>query len=178
MNNKPLIKVFLGLGNPGPKFHETRHNIGFRVIDALAEHFTAHFKHIENMELATGTSNDHQIIFIKPETFMNNSGQVIPFVRKKGIDANQILVVHDDLELPFGTLKIRFGGSHKGHNGLKSLISHLGTTDFWRLRFGIGRPAHADQVPDYVLAPFNKTETQEIEPIIAQAVSLILNSCN
>lgn len=174
--NKPCIKAFIGLGNPGPKFHLTRHNIGFRILDQLAENLHAAFKHVENMELATAMLGDNQLLFVKPETFMNNSGQVIPFLRKRNISAEEIMVVHDDLELPFGHLKVRFGGSHKGHNGLKSLIAHLGTANFWRLRFGIGRPAHADRVPDYVLAPFNKEEAAEVESKIIEATDLLLQS--
>ena len=124
------------------------------------------------MELAEVIISDNKVLLIKPQTFMNNSGEVMPYLQKQGIKPNEILVVHDELELPFGTMKLKFGGSHKGHNGLKSIIDVIGK-DFWRLRFGISRPEERDNVSDYVLSPFTKIEQTELDTLIDQAIILI-----
>ena len=165
------IKAIIGLGNPGPRFYYHRHNIGFRVLDELANRYSGHWETKNNMELATVTIADHAILLIKPQTFMNDSGAVIPFLQKKGIKAEQILVVHDELEKPFGSLAFKIDGSHRGHNGLRSIIGVCGP-QFMRLRFGIGRPENKDDVPNYVLQPFDKEKTI-IEQKIQEAVVLI-----
>jgi len=109
---------------------------------------------------------------IKPQTFMNSSGRVLPFLLKKGIKGENILVVHDELEKPFGKLVIRFGGSPRGHNGLRSIQGMIGK-DFWRLRFGIGRPEEKSQVGNYVLSPFLPEEENEIDVLIEETICLI-----
>jgi peptidyl-tRNA hydrolase, PTH1 family len=168
------ISAIIGLGNPGPRFYATRHNIGFRVLDALAHQYNANFRLQGNAEIASITVNQHPILLIKPQTFMNASGEVAPFLKKKGIGADQILVVHDELELPFGTIKSRKGGSAKGHNGLRSLIAAFGP-DFMRVRVGIGRPAERDQVPDYVLSPFSEPAS-DVERMIEQVAQAIVDT--
>lgn len=165
------IKAIIGLGNPGPRFYYHRHNIGFRVLDELAKKYAGHWETKNNMELATITIADHSVLLIKPQTFMNDSGAVIPFLQKKGIKAEQILVVHDELEKPFGSLAFKIDGSHRGHNGLRSIIAACGP-QFMRLRFGIGRPENKEDVPNYVLQPFDQERTI-IEQKIAEAVALI-----
>ncbi|MCB9492764.1 MAG: aminoacyl-tRNA hydrolase [Epsilonproteobacteria bacterium] len=177
------IKAIIGLGNPGSRYTKTRHNIGFRVVDQLAqdlhtapwlEQNNAHYVQVQIP--AQGQTESAQVVYlVKPQTFMNNSGNVISFLQKKGIRAENILVVHDELEKAFGKISINFGGSAKGHNGLRSIINVIGK-DFWRLRFGIGRPPDKQDVPHYVLAPFSKTEESELEVLISNAVHLILNS--
>lgn len=166
-----MIKAIIGLGNPGQKYYHTRHNIGFRVIDELASNYGANWKQQDNMEITKISIDSHELILIKPQTFMNSSGDVIPFLSKKGIKPDEILVVHDELELPFGKIAIKFGGSHKGHNGLKSIISKIGD-QFYRLRFGISRPEVREDVPDYVLEKFKEPEIQ-IQDLISQALNLI-----
>ena len=104
---------------------------------------------------------------------MNRSGEVISFLQKKGIKSDEILVIHDELEKPFGNLSIKFGGSAKGHNGLRSIISVVGQ-DFWRLRFGIGRPDNKENISEYVLSPFSTQEESEIPNLIDKAVNLII----
>ena len=168
------LKAIIGLGNPGPRYEYTRHNIGFRVVDALAQHYHAEFKKQDLMMLAMVMIHDVPLILIKPQTFMNDSGKVISFLQKKGITADQILVVHDELELPFGEMKCKIGGSSKGHNGLRSIIQVLGP-DFHRLRIGIGRPDQREEVPDYVLQKFKEPEEQ-VEHVIEKAVTMIENS--
>lgn len=170
------IKAIIGLGNPGSKYALTRHNIGFRVVDELAVQLNVRFQKQELMEVATASwtinGTVQSIILIKPLTYMNDSGKVIPFLNKKGIKAENILVAHDELEKPFGATNLKFSGSAKGHNGLKSIIGMIGQ-DFWRLRCGIGRPDNRDDVPDYVLSNFPSSEEQRVSEIIDEALRLI-----
>lgn len=162
------IQAIIGLGNPGPSYVYTRHNIGFRVLDALAQNHNASFSKKENFELATISGADRSILLIKPLTSMNLSGKVIPYILKQGIKSENIVVVHDELEKNFGAILERLGGSARGHNGLKSIIDACGL-DFARLRIGIGRPQEREQVPAYVLQKFNEP-AQEVDRIIALAV--------
>jgi peptidyl-tRNA hydrolase, PTH1 family len=173
-----LIKAIIGLGNPGVAYHKTRHNIGFRIIDTIAEQSSSLFNQHDNKEYAKVdiSLSDGGIVsvyLIKPLTFMNKSGEVILFLQKKGIKPEEILVIHDELEKPFGNISIKFGGSAKGHNGLKSIINYMGQ-DFWRLRFGIGRPGDKSDVGSYVLSPFTKEEESQVADLIQKSASLIL----
>lgn len=167
-----MIKAIIGLGNPGPSYYKTRHSIGFRVIDALANQENVTWSAKENMELATMHSNNRSILLVKPMNFMNTSGVVIPFLQKKGIKAEDILVIHDELELPFGSVIFKTGGSSKGHNGLKSIMSVCGE-GFHRIRVGIGRPQTREEVPDYVLSPFTPQQESDIVHVIADALTCI-----
>lgn len=168
------IKVIIGLGNPGPKFYYTRHNIGFRVLDAIAEKFNTQWRTKENLELATVQINNQNIILIKPLTFMNSSGNIWPYLSKQGVKPEEILIVHDELELPFGKLAFKLGGSAKGHNGLKSFINIIGQ-NFMRLRFGIARPENREDVPDYVLEKFKESENI-LNNFMQEAANLIINN--
>lgn len=176
---KQNILAIIGLGNPGTQFEKTRHNIGFRVLDQLNNNLNNNnnnWARQNNLEQAVIEFNQQKILLIKPQTFMNNSGQVINYLTKQGIKIENILVVHDELELPFGVLKFKQGGSAKGHNGLKSIISILGD-NFLRLRFGIDRPARSDSsmpVDKYVLSKFNPQEEASLAEKINQAAELIL----
>lgn len=165
------IAAIIGLGNPGSKYHFNRHNIGFRVLDAIAQAYAGQWKEKGDMEVADVVINGAKVVLIKPLTFMNNSGKVISYLTKQGITADTILVVHDELELPFGQLKFKVGGSHKGHNGLRSIIGACGD-GFARLRFGIGRPENKEQVPDYVLHNFKESK-EEVERFIDEAFRMI-----
>lgn len=165
-----MIKAIIGLGNPGLSFEKTRHNIGFRILDVLADAESLPWKKKDNL-LETSWGN---ILLIKPQTFMNNSGQVIPYLQKKGIAADEIIVVHDELEVPFGTIKTRMGGSHRGHNGLRSIIEKIGP-DFHRLRFGISRPENKSDVPDYVLKNFLPNEEAALDNLIKISIEQLNN---
>lgn len=169
------IKAIIGLGNPGQKFELNRHNIGFLILDALADKYGAYWDEKSNMFVAEIDINSGEIakkiILIKPQTFMNDSGKVIGFLQKKGIKPENILVVHDELEFPFGKIKIRQGGSARGHNGLRSIIEHCGP-EFVRLRFGIGRPEQKEMVPNYVLSNFRE-DRQELQRAIVSSVEMI-----
>ena len=164
-------KAILGLGNPGPQYVYTRHNIGFRIVDELVALDGGLWKKRDEMEYTEVRIHDASVIVIKPQTFMNNSGRVCSFLQKKGITAQQLLVVHDEMEKPFGNISLKEGGSSKGHNGLKSIMGVYGP-DFWRLRFGIGRPETKEEVPDYVLARFKESKEQ-VDAEIRKAVELI-----
>ena len=165
------IKAIIGLGNPGPKFHLNRHNIGFLVLDELIRRAGGTWQHKDLADVAEITLHDKKLICVKPLTFMNASGKVIPMLRKQGIAPTQILVVHDELEKPFGNISIKCGGSAKGHNGLRSIIEACGD-QFYRLRFGIGRPERREDVPDWVLTNFSEPR-EKLDALISQAVDMI-----
>lgn len=168
-----MIKAIIGLGNPGNAYYRTRHSIGFRVVDALADTYHASWRTKDNAEIASITVDGHEVLLIKPQTFMNTSGKVIPSLTKKGIKPGEIMVVHDELEVPFGQIKMRVGGSHKGHNGLRSIIDACGP-DFGRMRFGIERPADRERVPQYVLEHFTPEQEQRMQELITTAVDMLV----
>ncbi len=170
-----MYKAIIGLGNPGLQFFKTRHNIGFRVLDALAEQQGAswNLKKDAKLEYASIDINGHEVLLVKPLTFMNSSGEIVPWLSKKGIKPEDVIIVHDELEFPFGKVGFKFGGSAKGHNGLRSFIAHWGD-GFERLRVGIGRPAEKSEVPHFVLAPFTEGE-EPVNRLINEAVKAIEN---
>lgn len=170
------IKAIIGLGNPGPAYCKTRHNIGFLIVDQLADEYSGQWQLKNNMEICSVIIHDKKILLIKPMTFMNSSGQVLSALSKQGIKQDNILVVHDELELPFGVVKLKFDGSAKGHNGLKSIMA-CGGSNFLRLRFGIDRPVDRQDVPDYVLAKFKESQDLVNEKI-QEAVNLVVSFLN
>lgn len=165
------IKAIIGLGNPGSKYYKTRHSIGFRVLDEIARRYQLQWKQTDLMEFTDWLINNQRIILIKPITFMNDSGRVLPYLKNKGIKPENILVVHDELEKAFGKLAFKIGGSHRGHNGLRSIIQVIGP-EFARLRFGISRPEDRQEVADYVLRPFHENEN-EVTELIDQSADMI-----
>lgn len=171
--DKNKIKVIVGLGNPGPKYYKTRHSIGFRVVDALADYLNASWRSKQDSEVASVNIDDREVLVLKPQTFMNASGRALLFIREKGIKPDEVLVIHDELERPFGDLTFKFAGSAKGHNGLRSIIDSI-SLDFWRLRFGICRPEDSDSVSDYVLTNFTPDQEPLIADLIQKAVKMIL----
>ena len=168
MENKADIKAIIGLGNPGVRFVNTRHNIGFIVLDILADQHNAQWQTKGNLEYTEIDSDGKRILLIKPQTFMHDSGKVVPFLKNKGVEVDNLLVVHDELEYPFGKVGAKIGGSARGHNGLRSIIEFIGP-DFQRVRCGIGRPEDKNMVADYVLQNFSQTSDQ-----ITQMVDLAL----
>jgi peptidyl-tRNA hydrolase, PTH1 family len=165
------IGVIIGLGNPGPAYYHNRHSIGFRVVDALAQTNGASWRSRDDMELTEIALNNKNILLVKPQTFMNSSGRVIPFLLKKGFKPENILVVHDEIEMPFGKITSKFGGSARGHNGLKSIIAACGE-QFYRVRCGVDRPEKKEDVPSYVLQNFSEAP-DKIETFIHQAITVI-----
>lgn len=167
--------IVAGLGNPGQKYVKTRHNAGFMVVDALTELNNISFqkKRSDGAEYACAElrSGGNTILFIKPLTFMNKSGMAIaPLLRFYRLPPDNLLVVHDDLDLNAGRMKFTAGGGAGGHNGIKSIISSLGTKDFPRLKIGIGRPETPIPVERYVLSSFLKGEQPLLNDVIDDAV--------
>ncbi len=155
------IKLIVGLGNPGREYEATRHNAGYWWVDELARRHHANFKADSKFHglVARATLHGYEVHLLKPQTFMNVSGRaVVALALFYKILPDQILVVHDELDLPPGSAKLKLGGGHGGHNGLKDVIAHLGTKDFWRLRLGIGHPGERDEVVNYVLNAPRKEE--------------------
>jgi peptidyl-tRNA hydrolase, PTH1 family len=148
--------LIVGLGNPGSKFEKTRHNIGFWVVDELARRYGLSFGKTERKaQSADGVIRQKRVLLAKPQTYMNASGEAVrSLVDFYKIDLPNLIVVHDDLDIPLGTLRIRKSGSAGGQNGIKSIIQHVGTQDFARVRVGIGRPPGRMDPAAYVLEPF------------------------
>lgn len=172
MDEKADIKVIVGLGNPGSQLYKTRHSIGFRVVDHLAQEHNASWHTQDQVEYTTISHNNKNYLLVKPLTYMNTSGTILPLVLQQGITKDNLLVVHDELQLPLGRIKISKGGSARGHNGLRSIISVIGP-EFHRLRFGIGRPKEKSEVPKYVLTEFSEPEEQEVEEHVVSASKFI-----
>ena len=159
--------LLVGLGNPGTNSTNNRHNIGFRIIDAINQHFKLSkqkpkFKGL----LTTGNIQEQKVYAIKPLTFMNNSGTAIKeLIDYFKIDSKDVIVFHDDMDIDFGKIKAKFGGSSAGHNGIESIDKFIGK-DYFRVRVGIGRPDNKINVSDYVLNDFNDDEEGEVTKII------------
>jgi PTH1 family peptidyl-tRNA hydrolase len=165
-----------GLGNPGSEYDRTRHNVGFRVADELAERLSARFRrgHTSAM-VAEARDGQTKIILAKPTTYMNLSGNAIaPLVRYFKIAPERIVVVHDEIDLPFGALRVKTGGGTAGHNGLRSLVTSLGTPEFARVRVGVGRPAGRKEAAGHVLDAFSKAEEKEVPIVVAEAADAVL----
>lgn len=165
------MKVFVGLGNPGRQYEETRHNIGFMVIDELADKWNipltqSKFKGI----FGQGMVNGEKVLLVKPLTYMNLSGECVrPLLDFYKLDVEDLVVIYDDLDLPPGKLRLRQKGSAGGHNGIKSLILHLQTQNFNRIRMGIDRPKNGPSISDYVLGKFHSEERPAIDDSIKKA---------
>lgn len=160
--------LIVGLGNPGPEYEQTRHNQGFRTVDILGQRLGASYWKTENKALTTlvkpqTATNGSAVLLAKPQTFMNNSGRAVSaLVAATGIDPRQrLIVIHDELDVPAGELRIKRGGGHAGHNGLRSIIDALGTKDFIRVRVGIGRPPGRMDSADYVLQALRPAQTED-----------------
>ena len=168
--------LIVGLGNPGARYAHNRHNIGFMIVDALADKLApVSFQKKFSGQYAQVRYNDTPLVLLKPETFMNESGRSVraaaTFFK---IDPARIIVVHDELDLKVGDIRSKIGGGHAGHNGLKSIQAHLGTADFHRVRVGIDHPGDKAQVSAYVLSDFAKSEQQPVEDAIKKAVEVTL----
>lgn len=166
----PLLVV--GLGNPGPNYAKTRHNVGFMVADILAgrlgDGFKVHKK--SGAEVATGRLAGRSVVLAKPRVYMNESGrQVGPLAKFYSVSPADIVVIHDELDIDFGRIRLKRGGGEGGHNGLRSVASALGTKDFQRVRIGIGRPPGRQDPATYVLQPFSTGERDEVPTICEQA---------
>ncbi|GAB3209694.1 aminoacyl-tRNA hydrolase [Nocardia tengchongensis] len=172
--------LVIGLGNPGSEYERTRHNVGFLVADLLAERvggrFTVHKK--SGADLLEARLDGRKVLLAKPRTYMNLSGRPVAALAKFfSVPATEVIVVHDELDLPFGQIRLKRGGGEGGHNGLRSISQALTTKDYLRVRFGIGRPPGRQDPADYVLKPFSAPERKEVPVIVEQtadAVELLL----
>lgn len=164
--------MFIGLGNPGSRFDGTRHNIGFEVIDKLSDSLNIPMQQTKFKGLyGTGNVAGEKVFLLKPLTYMNLSGECVgPFMDYFQIPLEDMVVVYDDLDTIPGKLRLRTKGSAGGHNGIRSMIAHLGTQEFKRVRFGIGRPTNQQPVPDFVLNRFSKEEQMDVESGIDRSV--------
>ncbi|CRK49473.1 peptidyl-tRNA hydrolase [Rhodococcus sp. RD6.2] len=180
MSDSNDTALVVGLGNPGPQYEKTRHNVGFMVVDALAARerarFSVHKK--SGADAVTIRLAGRQVILAKPRTYMNLSGKpVAALARFFSVDPGNLVVVHDELDLDYGTLRLKMGGGEGGHNGLRSISQALGTKDYLRTRVGIGRPPGRMDPADYVLKPFSTVERKELDLVCeeaADAVELLL----
>lgn len=171
-----MAQVIIGLGNPGRKYVSTRHNIGFRVVDSLCTALgNQSWQDEKGIEYASYP--DRHFLLIKPKGYMNESGETISgWLKYSPVQTEHLWVVHDDVEVPFGEIRVKQGGTSAGHNGIKSLDESIGQ-DYWRIRIGVGRgKATAGELADYVLAPFNEAEEKELPTIIDRAVSYLIQS--
>jgi PTH1 family peptidyl-tRNA hydrolase len=169
------IRLFVGLGNPGEKYTATRHNAGFWWIDLISQQTNSLLKPDAKMFGESAKVNlQSDVWLLKPTTFMNASGKsVAAMANYYKIKPAEILVIHDELDLPAGTSKLKLGGGHGGHNGLRDIHSALGTPDYWRLRVGIGHPGDRNEVVNFVLKPPLKAEQDSIDESIYQSSKLL-----
>ncbi len=187
-----MIKLIVGLGNPGQQYEKNRHNAGFLFLDRLVSEYGGIWLKDSKFHgfVSTIAINSDKIILLKPGTFMNLSGQAVgAVIRYYKFQADEILVVHDELDFPAGVVKLKKGGGHAGHNGLRDIIAHLDSKDFYRLRIGIGRPIAGKAVADYVLSNPAKSESELIEAvfdsglkflprIVAGEMTVVMNEIN
>jgi PTH1 family peptidyl-tRNA hydrolase len=167
--------LIVGLGNPGPRYAGTRHNAGFLVADLLAERLGAKFKaHKGRCDLVGGRLAGTPVILAKPKSYMNVSGgPVASIARFFKVPVERIVVVHDELDLPFGSLRLKRGGGDGGHNGLRATTAALGTNEYARVRFGIGRPPGRQDPADYVLREFTAVERKELGFLVDRAADAV-----
>jgi len=172
-----VARVVVGLGNPGPEYRDTRHNVGQRVLDRLAagDLRGTRWQRDGTTELSEGRWRGDTIRLIKPQAFMNVCGPVVArALQRHGAGPDDLILVYDDIDLPLGAVRVRMKGSHGGHNGVRSVIDALGTTDIRRVKVGIGRPEHKGDVPDHVLTVFDADELPTVDTAVAEAAQKVL----
>lgn len=170
------MTLIVGLGNPGKKYSHTRHNVGFMVVDKFADKYGLKFNKENNYLITKGNIDNREIFLLKPLTYMNLSGIAVKKLANEIILENlpnSIIVIHDDLDMPVGKIKIKKNGSSGGHRGVQSIIEHLGTRDFIRVKIGIGKQPGVD-VADYVLSPFSKEQKTLMKEKILKTVEAIV----
>jgi PTH1 family peptidyl-tRNA hydrolase len=165
------VRLLVGLGNPGANYERTRHNVGFRVADDAARKLNVSLGETRwNAVLGQGRADGGPVAVMQPQTYMNASGESVGHAaRFWKVEPGSMVVVHDDMDLEFGRIQVKVGGGDGGHNGLKSLHQHLGTPDFVRVRFGVGRPPPMWEGADWVLARFSSEEEEQLQSLVPQA---------
>ncbi|HGA2441060.1 TPA: aminoacyl-tRNA hydrolase [Streptococcus agalactiae] len=164
-----MVKMIVGLGNPGSKYNDTKHNIGFMAVDRIVKNLDVNFTEDKNFKAEIGSDfiNGEKIYFIKPTTFMNNSGIAVKaLLTYYNISIKDMIIIYDDLDMEVGKIRFRQKGSAGGHNGIKSIIAHLGTQEFDRIKVGIGRPNGRMTVINHVLGKFDKNDEIMISNIL------------
>jgi PTH1 family peptidyl-tRNA hydrolase len=165
------LRLIVGLGNPGADYSETRHNAGFWFCERLARELGASLSRESRFHGFVANARAENLWLLLPQTFTNRSGQAVRALTQfYRIEPDEMLVVHDELDLPPGQMRLKFGGGLGGHNGLKDITSHLGTQDYWRLRIGIGHPGDRNEVANYVLKPPRKDEQGDIDAALDRAL--------
>lgn len=169
------MKVVAGLGNPGPEYSTTRHNVGFMVAELFAARTGVALKKKGHQAIyGVGRFNSQDLLVLLPQTFMNRSGASVASVAKaQQLEVEDLVVIHDEIDLPFGTLRIKVGGGHGGHNGLRDIRSVLGSGDFIRLRIGVGRPPAGGDVARHVLREFSPSEKKQLDDLLLLAVEAL-----
>lgn len=169
------VKLIVGLGNPGKQYETTKHNIGFLTLDALAANLGLSFNKTKFKSIyAEGNIGTEKVILVKPQTFMNLSGESVrPWMDYFDLTEEDVVIIYDDMDLPVGKIRLRQQGGHGGHNGVKSLIQHMGTQNFNRIRVGVGRPFPSQDVISHVLSPFSKDTVDDMKNSIHESVDAI-----
>jgi peptidyl-tRNA hydrolase, PTH1 family len=175
----PVSLILIGLGNPGREYSGTRHNIGFMCLDEVARRLHVRVTGRESKALVATASHPGgagSVLLVKPQTYMNLSGRAVgPLVKKHGLDASAVWAIHDEMDIPFGKLRIRKGGGSGGNNGVRSLIADLGEQGFSRFRMGVGRPEPEDAV-DHLLSPFTDAERERLPAFISLTADAVLDA--
>jgi PTH1 family peptidyl-tRNA hydrolase len=174
------VKLVVGLGNPGRKYERTRHNVGFLVVDQIAtENKIAVKKKLCDALVGEWSSSGEKLCLIKPQTYMNLSGEAVKgLLRKFHASPEELVVICDDLDLPFGRIRIRPKGGAGGHRGLLSIIENIGGSPFYRVRIGIGRPPDGVNPEEYVLEPFNSEEIGQLDGLVSRAAEAVITLVN
>ncbi|MCB1141775.1 MAG: aminoacyl-tRNA hydrolase [Leptospiraceae bacterium] len=173
--NTGLKLLIVGLGNPGSKYESTRHNIGFQILDQFAKSNGQTLQEDKKQAQTKFSFEESTLHLLKPLEYMNLSGGAVSRVKNLyKLDPENILILHDEIDFPFGKIKRKLGGGHAGHNGLRDIIDRIGSKNFYRLRFGVGKPSHPDfEVADYVLSGFFNEEKQALPNLIRDSIAVI-----
>ncbi|MGD0708712.1 MAG: aminoacyl-tRNA hydrolase [Anaerolineaceae bacterium] len=176
VNDNQLPCLIVGLGNPGREYRQSRHNVGFMAIDQLAAKLDIRMSRVQSHAIVgMGSHQDRKVILAKPQTFMNDSGKSVSgLMHYYKLPINNLMVIHDDIDLPFGVLRIRPAGGSAGQKGVASIIERIGTQDYPRMRIGVGRPPGRKAAASYVLEDFGAEEQQILQSVFDQAVEAVL----
>lgn len=176
LERENMVKMIVGLGNPGSKYEKTKHNIGFMVLDNIVKNLDVTFTDDKNFKAQIGSTfiNHEKVYFVKPTTFMNNSGIAVKaLLTYYNIDITDLIVIYDDLDMEVSKLRLRSKGSAGGHNGIKSIIAHIGTQEFNRIKVGIGRPLKGMTVINHVMGQFNTEDNIAISLTLDRVVNAV-----